>query len=303
MIRHRTDNSPLHLRGNVPGQPSLDDGTNLAFNAGSPRQAGEIRYHHAFASKVLNNERTLAVYLPPGYSANSTTRFSVLYMHDGQNLFDPTTAYHGVSWQAHETSDRLILKRRMKPIIMVGIYNTPERIAEYTTHMDPKMQGGKGQLYARFLWEEVKPFIDAEYRTKTDRQHTGVLGSSLGGLITLAMAKDHHDRFKFCGVLSPSLWWAKGALLKELQGGPRWMRKMRFWVDMGNKEGGAAKGEIPSAITRTRKLIEHFDVAGLLPGHHYYYTEITGGEHNESYWAARLDKVLLYFFGRRASTR
>lgn len=299
MIRQHAEELQPSLPTPAAGTSPFMESQPVAFSPPFTRQMGVLRYHHGFRSSHLNNERTLVVYLPPGYDASPTLRYPVLYMHDGQNLFDPATAYHGVCWQAHETADRLILKRRVRPFIIVGVYNTPDRIFEYTAHMDTNMQGGKGHLYARFLFEEVKVFIDKEYRTRPTRPYTGVLGSSLGGLISLAMAKDWHQHFKMCGIMSPSLWWAKGALLKELQGGPRWMRRMRFWVDMGNKEGGAAKGELPSAITRTRKLIEHFDMAGLLPGHHYYYTEITGGEHNESHWAARLDKVFLYFLGRR----
>lgn len=263
---------------------------------------GDLRSHLAFPSKFLGNQRTLTVYLPPGYRENLARRYPVLYMHDGQNLFDPATAFNGVSWEANDTAERLILTRRLKPLIIVGVHNTPDRIAEYTLHEDPKLQGGKGALYARFLLEEVKPFIDQTYRTEPGRESTAIAGSSLGGMITLAMARDHTDRFSMCGAISPSLWWARGALLKELEGGPRWMRRMRFWVDMGTKEG-VASGAVPPGILRTRKLIQQFDAAGLLPGAHYYYWEVAGGEHTESHWAARFDKILLYFFGRKLGTK
>lgn len=263
---------------------------------------GDIRYHLAFPSKHLENERTLIVYLPPGYRGSLAHHYPVLYMQDGQNLFDPSTSFQSVSWEANDTAERLILTRRIRPLIIVGIYNTPERIAEYTVHVDDKLQGGKGRQYGQFLFEEVKPFIDKTYRTKPDRRHTAVAGASLGGKLTLALAREHHDKFALCGALSPSLWWARGKLLKEFEGGPRWMRRMRFWVDMGTKEG-VSKTEIPQAILRTRKLIQQFDAAGLLPGHHYYYWEVTGGEHSEAHWAARFDKFLLYFFGRRKGKR
>jgi predicted alpha/beta superfamily hydrolase len=259
---------------------------------------GDLRYHLAFPSRHLGNERTLIVYLPPGYRGAPAQRYPVLYMHDGQNLFDPATAYQGVCWEANDTAERLILTRRLRPLIIVGIYNTPDRVAEYTHSVDDKQQGGKGRLYGRFLFEEVKPFIDQAYRTKPDRRHTAVAGASLGGKLTLALAREHHEQFALCGAISPSLWWARGQLLKELAGGRRWMRRMRFWVDMGTREG-VAKGEIPPAILRTRKLIQQFDAAGLLPGLHYYYWEVAGGEHSEAHWAARFDKFLLYFFGRR----
>lgn len=258
---------------------------------------GRFRYHHDFHSNHLGNKRTLIVYLPPGYETRPERRYPVLYLHDGQNVFDPATSFTGVSWRANEAAERLILTRRIRPIIMVGIYNTPDRIQEYTIHVDPKMQGGKGHLYGRFLFEEVKPFIDLNYRTLPGRQYTGLAGSSLGGQISLALAITYHDQFRYCAALSPSLWWARGALLRDLDGAPRWLRRMRFWIDMGTKEG-KLRGDIPYGISRTRKLIEHFDKAGLLPGHDYVYWEVTGGEHSEVHWSRRFDKVLLYFFGR-----
>jgi predicted alpha/beta superfamily hydrolase len=267
----------------------------------TPRRAplvGRFRYHHDFPSTHLGNKRTLIVYLPPGYETRPERRYPVLYLHDGQNIFDPATSFTGVSWAANETAERLILTRRIRPIIMVGVYNTPDRIQEYTTHVDPKLQGGRGQLYGRFLFEEVKPFIDLNYRTLPGRRHTGLAGSSLGGQISLALAQLHHNQFHYCAALSPSLWWARGALLRDLDGSPGWLRRMRFWIDMGTKEG-KLRGEVPYGISRTRKLIEHFDKAGLLPGHDYVYWEVTGGEHSEVHWARRFDKVLLYFFGRR----
>lgn len=277
----------------------IDLGIRRPAPAARSSLVGDLRYHLAFPSRHLENQRTLVVYLPPGYRTNLAQRYPVLYMHDGQNLFDPATAFQGVCWEANDTAERLILTRRLHPLIIVGIYNTPDRIAEYTVHVDPKLQGGKGKLYARFLFEEVKPFIDRTYRTLPDRKTTAVAGSSLGGVVTLAMARDHADQFSMVGAISPSLWWARGQLLHELQGGPRWMRRMKFWVDMGTKEGVTKSDHLPPGILRTRKLVQVFDAAGLVPGHHYYYWEVAGGEHTESHWAARFDKILLYFFGRK----
>ncbi len=263
-----------------------------------PPLVGRFRYHHDFPSGLLGNKRTVMVYLPPGYDSQSERRYPVLYLHDGQNVFDPATSFTGVSWEANDTAERLILTRRIRPLIMVAIYNTPDRIHEYTTHADDKLQGGRGQLYGRFLFEELKPFVDANYRTLPDRRHTGLAGSSLGGKISLALARAHSDQFRICAALSPSLWWARGALLRDLDGGPRWLRRMRFWVDMGTKEG-KLRGDIPYGISRTRKLVEHFDKAGLLPGSDYYYWEVADGEHSEGHRARRFYQESLFFFGRR----
>jgi predicted alpha/beta superfamily hydrolase len=264
---------------------------------------GELRYHAAFPSRLLNNQRPLVVYLPPGYNAEKTRRYPVLYMHDGQNLFDAPTAAFGVAWDAGRTADRLIAAERLTPLLIVGIYNTPDRMDEYTIHYDPgEGHGGKGRLYGRFVLEEVKPFIDSQYRTLPGRDTTAVAGSSLGGLVSLTMARDHGEQFALCGALSPSIWWRKGQLLQELEVERDWLRRMRFWVDMGTREG-RRRGALTPLLERMRVLVGHFDGAGLLPGRDYYYQEVAAGEHNEASWAARFDKVLLYFFGQHPGGR
>lgn len=251
-----------------------------------------------FASSFLGNHRAVTVYLPPGYDSEPQRRYPVLYLHDGQNLFDPARAVFGVSWDADATAERLIHQGRIPPLLLVGIDNTPERLDEYAYYPDRRERaGGRGSLYARFVLDEVKPIIDARYRTLPDRRNTAVIGSSMGGLISLSMAHEHHERFALCGAVSPSLWWGGGGALADFEGAGGWMRRMRFWVDMGTREG-PGRGHVPSSIRRTRQLIGRFDAAGLIPGRDYLYWEVAGGEHNEAAWAAHFDKMLLYFFGR-----
>jgi predicted alpha/beta superfamily hydrolase len=259
---------------------------------------GERCYHHDFYSTFLENHRTITVVLPPNYH-HQHSRYPVLYLHDGQNLFEPQEAAFGVAWHADSAAARLIHAGRIPPVLLVGIANTPARLDEYTIHRDSREKaGGRGDLYARFVLEEVKPFIDATYRTKPDREHTAVAGSSLGGLVSLTMARSYPEQFGLCGAVSPSLWWCNERILEEFAAGDHaWMQQMRFWVDMGTKEG-RARGHEPPWIERTRRLIDVFDVAGLAPGRDYYYWEVAGGEHNEVAWAARFDKLLLYFFAR-----
>ena len=264
----------------------------------APTPKGTQIQHDGFYSRFLDNRRTLYVYLPPRYEQYSHKRYPVLYLHDGQNLFDPRLAAYGVAWDADATADRLIGLGRINPIILVGIANTPARMDEYTFCRDAREKaGGQGELYARFVLEEVKPFIDGEYRTRPGRTHTAIAGSSLGGLVSLEMARQFHEQFALCGVVSPSLWWAKDRILKEWESETKWMQSMRFWVDMGTCEDNR-RGHVTPAIRRTRQLIERFDAAGLNPGRDYYYWEVAGGEHNETHWAARFDKMLLYFFGK-----
>src|SRR5262249_36435679 len=120
-------------------------------------QRGELRYHTEFASSFLGNQRTLAGYLPPGYAEDPRRRYPVFYLHDGQNVFDAATAAFGVEWEADDTADRLTREGQIGPLILVGIYNTPNRFNEYTVHYDPVMKaGGKGKLYGRFVMDEVK---------------------------------------------------------------------------------------------------------------------------------------------------
>lgn len=264
-----------------------------------PRSSGRIRLHPAFASRLLGNERTLAVYVPPGYDTDTERRYPVLYMHDGQNLFDTATAAFGVAWEAGRTATRLIRSGRIEPILIVGIYNTPDRIQEYTTCVDPATHsGGRGELYARFVLREVKPFIDTHYRTKPSREHTAVAGSSLGGLVSLTMVQHHHDQISMCAAISPSLWWAGARLLDELAAEHAWMPSVRFWLDMGTNEG-ANHAIYGAGIARTRRLSKLFRSAGLVARRDYRYVEARGGEHNEANWGGRFKRVLKFFFASK----
>lgn len=276
--------------------PSGDGGVRRA--ASRRRESTDVRLHERFPSKQLGNERTIAVYVPPGYDdrKNTDRRYPVLYMHDGQNVFDPATSFLGIEWEADDHAERLIRAGRIVPIIIVGIYNNADRMNEYTPYRDAgRATGGKGTAYGRFVVEEVKPFVDKTYRTEADRAHTAVAGSSLGGLISLYLAWTYPDTFSMCGALSPALMWNDGRILKEFRTQPARLRGVRYWVDMGTAEGRQIES-FSRAIDSTRQLIDVFDAAGLSPGRDYYYQEVHQGEHNEAAWAARFDKVLLFFF-------
>lgn len=262
-----------------------------------PKGHGSTRVHEAFASRHLEYARTVTVHLPPGYDADEKRSYPVFYLHDGQNLFDASRAAYGMSWHAGETCDRLVREGRLRPLILVGIDNSPARLDEYGHHRDPGHEtGGRAFGYGRFLFEELKPFIDRTYRTLPGRIHTGVGGASMGGLVSLGLARTHYRRFSRCAILSPSLWWARSELLDEVEHDYEWMGDFRFWLCMGTREG-RRRGHVSSHLERCRRLTKVFDAAGLLPGKDYVYQEVAGGEHNERAWAARFDKVLLYLFG------
>jgi predicted alpha/beta superfamily hydrolase len=214
----------------------------------------------------------------------------VLYMHDGQNLFDPATAFvRGQHWRLGEMADMLIAEGRVEPLIIVGVNHTGTgRIEEYTPTRDPRLGGGLGKAYGRLLTEELKPFIDGRYRTLSDRQHTGLGGSSLGGLSTLFLGLRHADVFSRLAVLSPSVWWGRRALLRYVAKA-RPKPETRIWLDIGSAEGRVA-------ITDVRRLREALVAAGWRDHHDLRYVEVAGGTHSEAAWADRAGNVLEYLF-------
>lgn len=149
---------------------------------------GHIHIHKGFTSRLLRNHRDVIVYLPPDYEANRRKRYPVLYLQDGQNLFDGTTSFtYGQEWRVDETAQSLIKGGEIEPLIIVGIHNAGhERTDEYTPTRDTRRKvGGKAEIYGRMLVEELKPVIDSRYRTLSHASHTGLGGSSLGGLVSL----------------------------------------------------------------------------------------------------------------------
>src|SRR5262249_36659149 len=154
-------------------------------------------------------DRDIIVYVPAEYDPASGRRYPVLYLQDGQNLFDPATAYvRDSDWRVDQTADKLIDEQVIEPLIIVGIYNTGERrIDEYTPTADASLGGGSAGLYGRMLVEEIKPFIEANYSTLTDPSNTAIGGSSLGGLVSLYLGFAYPDVFGKVAALSPSVWW------------------------------------------------------------------------------------------------
>ena len=257
---------------------------------------GDVRLHASFHSKILNNDRNVIVYLPPGYEKNKT-RYSVFYMHDGQNLFDGATSFiPGQEWRVDETAEALIKSKTIEPLIIVGIYNAGmERANEYTAAADPKYKaGGKADLYGRFLVEELKPFIDKTYRTKTDGAHTGLGGSSLGGLVSLYLGLKYPQVFTRIAVVSPAVWWADNQIVHYTDAQSH-KPPLRIWVDIGTKEGRDAK-EAQKTVDDARLLKSKLIRKGWREGKDLDYVEAEGAEHNEKAWAARAAQILEFLF-------
>lgn len=262
---------------------------------------GHLRIHRGFQSVWLDRARDLWVYLPPDYAKPGNTQaYPVLYMHDGNNLFDAATAFGGREWQADETAERLIQGGELRPVIIVGVSNSPDRMDEYTyttATLGGQLMGGAGALYARFLVDEVKPFIDLAYRTLPDVENTGVAGSSLGGLISLYLAVHHPDTFSRIGIVSPSIHWARESALHTAR---RIRPGLRIWMDMGWHEDD--HGRPPTEIRQLRALRTILDRKGYEAGTNLAYFEDPRGVHSEADWARRLPKILTWLFGPPATT-
>jgi predicted alpha/beta superfamily hydrolase len=256
---------------------------------------GNIQQHRAFPSKILKNRRDVLVYLPPGYRRFSTRHYPVLYLHDGQNVFDAATSFGGVEWGVDETAQQLIRRKLIEPLIIVAIANTGEdRIHEYAptpARIDPpKRKRSKGLLrsYGRFLIEELKPFIDRKYRTLRDAEFTGMGGSSLGGLATLALGLWYPNYFTRLAVLSPSVWWDDCAIydivdeIDEMAKPP-----LKIWLDTGTHEPGWER----AAPLRDRLVEKGWRLHDDL-----HYLEVEGADHSEGAWAARIDPVLRFLY-------
>ena len=251
-----------------------------------PGMTGDFETHRAFPSKFLPTPRDLIVYLPPGYR-DGTQRYPVFYMHDGQNLFDPATAFAGNEWHVDEVAAELIAAGKIEPLIIVGIYNTGrERTQEYTSGL-----GDKPPLYAQLVVEEVKPFIDTHYRTLAAPDDTGLGGSSLGGLVSIAMGLRYPGVFGKLAIVSPSVWWDNRVILRELAGfrGPE---RPRIWLDIGTAEGNTPA----KTVDDTRMLRDALIEKGWKPEANLHYFEAEGAGHNEKAWSQRIGPILQYLF-------
>jgi predicted alpha/beta superfamily hydrolase len=241
---------------------------------------GDIRYHKQFYSSFLDNKRDIIVWLPPSYQEEATKRYPVLYMHDGQNIMDPKTSFAGMDWRVDETLTKLIKKNLIREIIVVGIYNTKERLEEYS-------DSEKGYGYIHFLIDELKPYIDKNYRTLKDSDNTAVMGSSMGGLISFLIAWNYPEVFSKAACLSSSFYYRDDRAIEMVKSynGPK--KKIKIYIDHG--EDGLVRGQ---------KMFCALTSKGYLIGTDIDYFYAPGAEHNEKAWADRLERPLIFFFKR-----
>jgi predicted alpha/beta superfamily hydrolase len=254
--------------------------------------AGNLHVHEAFHSRHWKADRNVIVYLPPDYKSNSQVRYPVCYLQDGQNLFDPVTAFAGNDWGLGETIERLTARQEIEPLIIVGIYNTGERrLSEYTHVRDRRRRGGGAQAYGRAILEDLKPFIDRQYRTRTEAQHTALGGSSLGGLVTFYLGLLYPRVFGKLIVMSPSLWWANRDILKFARKAKR-DAGQKIWLDVGTREGEAPE----TCVRDARDVRDTLLAKGWQVDFDLKFVEDEGGEHNEQAWGRRVPDALRFLF-------
>jgi predicted alpha/beta superfamily hydrolase len=256
----------------------------VAHEHNDQRAHGPLRLLRQLHSPQLDNARDITVYLPPSYLSNTDRRYPVLYMQDGQNLFDPKTSFAG-EWDV----DRVIDASSEEGLeaIVVGVPNMgAERCNEYSPFDDPKHGPAKGDPYLDFIIETLKPIIDADFRTNTAADQTGIVGSSMGGLISLYAFVKRPDVFGLTGVMSPALWYGQRKIFEflEQQQGARG----RIYVDVGTKEGSAELRD----VTRLRDQLLKI---GYQHGQDLLFIVDFGAGHNEQAWAKRMKKMLQFF--------
>ena len=252
---------------------------------------GNIELHQAFNSRFVAESRGVIVYLPPDYGTALDRRYPVLYLHDGQNLFNPATAFLGNEWGLDELAEELIGSGRIQPLILVGIYNTRRRMSEYTPFRDRRGRGGRARSYGRMIVEDLKPFIDRTYRTLPGAANTGLGGSSMGGLVTLYLGLQYPEIFGKLIVMSPSVWWANLAILREVRN-LRHKSAEKIWLDVGTHEGQNPHACVQHTVMLRDALIDK----GWQLGRDLAFVEDQGAEHNEQAWGRRMRDALPFLF-------
>ena len=261
---------------------------------GVPLSRGNL-WLHELRSRIFGNTRLVRVWLPPEYDGWGETKYPVLYLNDGQNLFDPATAFAGVHWQVGETATRLIGEKKIPPLIIVGVDNTGKsRACEYIPYRsrDPRILRPEGNRYPQFLQGEVMPLIEARYSVLKGPENTGLGGSSLGGLIALYTQLASPGAFGRLLIESPSLFVANRKILKEARGFRAWPPRM--YVGMGTRETGAAEKD-GKIVADVRELAAMLREAGLDEKRLRVQIE-EGAAHTESAWARRFPEALEFLY-------
>lgn len=271
-----------------------------------PGVTGTVLRYASMASAHVA-ARNVDVWLPPGYDKDATQRYPVIYMHDGQNLFDPATSYGGVDWAVDEVMTQLIADGKARPAIIVGVWNTPKRREEYMPRRPLDAKGVKFNVpgapdvkakdilsdrYLAFLVEELKPFIDANYRTLPGRADTSVMGSSMGGLISQYAMSKYPDVFGGAGCVSTHWPAGDGIALEDFGAHLPDPASHKYWFDFGTKTLDSSYEPYQQrADAMLRK-------AGYVEGKNWITRKFEGAEHSEKAWRLRVNQPLEFLLGR-----
>lgn len=246
----------------------------------------DFRVYPSFKSQFLRKARRIFVWLPPGYDAETSRRYPVLYMHDGESVF--------FNWRIDEIAKPLIAAGQIEPLIVVMIPNggtQEDRFDDYTPTRPINMSaGGKADAYGRMIVEELKPFVDSEFRTKADAPNTALGGASLGGLASLYLGIKYPSVFGKLAVFSPSVWWDDRVLLrrvKALKAKPA----TRIWLDIGTAEG-------PESVGDAKDLRDALVKKGWVLDSDLTYFEAKGAAHEEAAFARRAAPMFKFLFPR-----
>lgn len=254
---------------------------------------GNIRLHTGFYSRLLQSSRSIILYLPPDYQTNESRRYAVLYMLDGQNIFDASSSFFNHR-ERHmdEVAQKLITTHAIQPLIIVGVYSDElNRINEYTpTHLPGSYKGGQADQYGRMLVEEIKPFIDENYRTLRDRRHTGLGGASLGGLATLYLGFRYQKVFGMLSVTSPAASWDNGMILRYVESMPS-KSAQKISLSVGSDEPD-------DFLEDARILRQELINKGWREGLDLSYLEAAGAGHTPDEASERVSHLLKFLFAK-----
>lgn len=260
-----------------------------------------VRTIEDFASEHLGNRRPIYVFLPPGYETDTGRHYKVLYVNDGQEM---------EALGMRETLARLAAARQMEPIIVVAIPTNEERLQEYGTAITANAQslGTRAQAYARFVVEELMPFINRQFRTLTGAPNTAILGASLGGLSAFDIAWNYPDLFGTVGIFSGSFWWRAGEedeavtpnalIAHEMVRTGGYRSGFRAWFQAGTLDEAADRDQngVIDAIQDTLELVDELQQLGYARGQDIVHVEVRGGRHNYRTWAGVLPYFLKWAF-------
>jgi len=244
---------------------------------------GTVQYHSDFQGEGIK-PRDIIVWLPPNYDLEKDVRYPVLYMHDGQNIVDPSTSAFQVDWQLDETADSLIRQELIEPIIIVGIYNTSDRSKEYS-------EDTLGLLYMKFIVDSLKPFIDKNYRTKPDRINTANGGGSLAGLISFMLMWDHSEIFSKAICFSPAFKVDQYDFVDNIKSYSGGKKQFKLFIDNGDNE---LDESLQPGVEEMLKVLKQ---QGYAEGRDFYLRKGKNSMHNERDWAKNIWRALIYLFG------